>query len=421
MQIDQVRFQRQVGIVKNWANNFNGQGTLEAVTGFGKTMVGQVAHRWLMKYAGVGAKTVVIVPTLPLKEQWERIARESKWEVYEIWTIQSFIRQETMDCDLLILDEIHMYKAEQFRRCFDIAVYQFVLGLTATLDDTDPRHHIIDLFAPVVSTIKLDEALDNRWISPYRVYNLGVKLEPAVLEEYQEVSASFGKCKAFFNHDFELMMKCYTQKKWREAFAADYQKIDPEVNVQRIFLTARKGANAMRRRKQILYESTAKLDVAVDICREHPERKIIVFGQSIEAAEYIRKQLGREAEAYHSKIKARTINGKKVGSKTVKKQILERFCKPDVKLHVLATAKAMDMGVDIPVLDTGIVVAGTSKSLQNIQRLGRIVRKTKDKIAIWVEIYALDTQDMRWLNQRQSDIPEELIQQIDHHSEITWT
>ena len=415
MIIDPVRLKRQAEVVRAWGNNFNGQGTLEAVTGFGKTMVGRIAHRWLLKYKGVDSTVIVIVPSLVLKEQWEGIALESKWRSYEIWTIQSFVKQDHVPCDLLILDEIQMYKADEFRKCFNIADYHFVLGLTAHLDKDDPRQEIIDTFAPVCDVVTMEEAIDGGGGSPYRIYNLGIELDPATRKEYDIISQSYGKCVAFFDHDFKEMMRCYTIKTEREDKAKE-----TGLTTSAVYLMARKGTESLRRRKEILYNYPGKLETVVELCREHPERKIITFGQTIDSADYVSKQLGSAAEAYHSKIKSRVIDGKKVGPATVKKDILERFCKPDVKLNVLSTARSMDMGVDIPLLDTGICYAGASKVLQNIQRIGRVVRKQKGKVAIWIEIYILDSQDVRWLSKRQSGLPRDIISDIRSISEISW-
>lgn len=417
MIIDKVRLKRQAEIVKNWANNFNCQGTLEAVTGFGKTMVGRIAHAWALQHKE-SSITVVIVPTTALKEQWEDIAIESNWKNYRVWTIQSFIKQKIIICDLLILDEIHMYRAEQFSRCFEIADYSWVLGLTATLSKDHENQGIIDRYAPMCDEITLKEALDEGWINEYRVYNIGVKLDTESRILYDQATKNFGTAMGFFEHDFDLMMKCYTKKKWREEFARLHN--DDWVTPKTTWLMARKGLDGMRNRKTLLYNYPAKLDLAVSICREHPERKIVVFGQSIKSADYISKSLGTVAEAYHSKIRSKTVNGKKIGPAKVKKDILARFCKIGVQLYVLVTAKALDMGIDIPVLDTGIVIAGTSKMRQFIQRLGRIVRIMEGKTAVWIEIYVLDSQDVRWLEQRQTGVPRNLIKTIEDPSEIQW-
>jgi len=415
MKIDPVRLKRQAEVVRTWGNNFNGQGTLQAVTGFGKTMVGRIAYRWLLQYKGQDSTVIVVVPSLVLKEQWEAIAADSQWGNYEVWTIQSFIKRDIVPCDLLILDEIQMYKAHEFRKCFSIANYFFVLGLTAHLDKDDPRQEIIDEFAPLCDIVTMEQALDGGWVSPYRIYNLGIELDEATRKEYNIVSQAYGKCVSFFDHDFSAMMACYTNKPSRERKARE-----KDMPANEVFLMARKGALSIRRRKEILYNYNGKLDTVVEICREHPERKIITFGQTIDSAEYINTQLGPVAEAYHSKIKSRILNGKKVGPAKVKKDILERFCKPDVKLNVLSTAKSMDMGVDIPLLDTGICYAGASKVLQNIQRIGRVVRKQKGKMAIWIEIYILDSQDVRWLLKRQESLPRDIVHHIRHSSEILW-
>ncbi|KKM08509.1 hypothetical protein LCGC14_1723880, partial [marine sediment metagenome] len=70
MKLDPIKKKRQDEIVESWWNN-NGKGTLEAVTGFGKTVVGLMASRKVQKI-DIG-HILVVVPTLYLQNQWREL------------------------------------------------------------------------------------------------------------------------------------------------------------------------------------------------------------------------------------------------------------------------------------------------------------------------------------------------------------
>ena len=419
MAIDPVRFKRQKELALQWITEANGMGTLEAVTGFGKTMVARVAER-LVRNRENDPHTVIVVPSLALKDQWEEIAKDSFFS-YEIWTVQSLYKYKgTIECSFLIADEIHMYEADQFKKIFYIVVPTFTLGLTATLEGSKIDRKTIAVYAPIFARVDLDEALKYGWISEYRVYNIGIWLDARTKTEYDSATTTFGKNISLFK-DFDHMLACMTQKQTRIDWAEELTDNGVgEFDERNVYLCSTAAFNGMKKRKKLLYEYDAKVKMAADIARSRPDRNIIVFGQSIMTAERVSTFLGDKARAYHSKVKGEIINGKKRSAKFTKARILEDFCKPGVNPYVLATAKALDMGIDIPMLDTGIVIAGTSKSLTAIQRLGRIVRKQEDKFAIWIELYCLDSQDEKWLFSRQQGIPRHLIHYIRSPKQIEW-
>ena len=55
---------------------------------------------------------------------------------------------------------------------------------------------------------------------------------------------------------------------------------------------------------------------------------------------------------------------------------LEEDFKND-KYRVMISVKSLDEGTNVPSVSTAIIIAGTSVKRQMIQRLGRILRKTK--------------------------------------------
>src|SRR5690606_25442833 len=94
----------------------------------------------------------------------------------DVYIINSAVNLESQDCTLLILDEIHKYLSSTFRNVFKVFRYKYILGLTASIDWTDPRTRILDKLCPVIYTIPMEECLRNGWVAPYVVYNVGVEM-----------------------------------------------------------------------------------------------------------------------------------------------------------------------------------------------------------------------------------------------------
>ena len=65
------------------------------------------------------------------------------------------------------------------------------MGLTATLEREDGFHTIILQYLSVFDEISVNEALDEGWISPYRVYNVAVNLTSEELLLYKKADNSF--------------------------------------------------------------------------------------------------------------------------------------------------------------------------------------------------------------------------------------
>jgi superfamily II DNA or RNA helicase len=51
----------------------------------------------------------------------------------------------------------------------------------------------------------------------------------------------------------------------------------------------------------------------------------------------------------------------------------------------------LNEGVDVPAAGVGIVLGGTGSATENVQRLGRILRKHGDKQAVLYEVIARGT------------------------------
>jgi superfamily II DNA or RNA helicase len=72
-----------------------------------------------------------------------------------------------------------------------------------------------------------------------------------------------------------------------------------------------------------------------------------------------------------------------------RKEILKRL--QGGEYLAVVTCQVLNEGVDVPSASVGIILGGTGSTTENVQRLGRILRKHGDKRAILYEIVARGT------------------------------
>ena len=178
------RTERQLEIVQKFADN-KGRGTLLAATGFGKTFTAVMVILRMIK-SRPDCKIIVVVPTINLKNQWKKeLKRYKAAKNCEVLVINTAYKTKTT-CDLLICDEIHAYGAEQFIKVFDKISYEFIFGLTATIERSDGMHEVLLEYAPVIDEVHIDECHANGWVSDYLVYNLAVPMYDDEQENYDK-------------------------------------------------------------------------------------------------------------------------------------------------------------------------------------------------------------------------------------------
>ena len=134
-----TRDERQEICIQKWKST-NGKATIEAGTGFGKTVVGlKIISRLVERKPNLDV--IIVVPTITLKEQWES-KLGGLLNNCTVLVINTVIK-EVNNCDLLIIDEIHRVFADTFKEVFKCVGYKYILGLTATVERLDGKHLLI--------------------------------------------------------------------------------------------------------------------------------------------------------------------------------------------------------------------------------------------------------------------------------------
>jgi superfamily II DNA or RNA helicase len=103
MQIDKKRLIRQLRGCVKWIRN-GARGTFEYCTGFGKTFSALILIRKLQK-KNHNRTSIVVVPTIQLKEQWEEEVKVFGLRNVKVFVINTVVLQKMrLKTDLLILD-----------------------------------------------------------------------------------------------------------------------------------------------------------------------------------------------------------------------------------------------------------------------------------------------------------------------------
>lgn len=369
MNID--RTTRQVLGLKKWREN-NFCGIAEYPTGFGKTYTAIMAIKGMVPRAGI-TSCLVVVPTVELKSQWEVELKKNKVTIAEVMVINTAIKH-MHKVDMLVLDEVHRYAAESFRKIFQTVSCDYVMGLTATLEREDGFHEVILEHLTVFDKITVDEALENEWIAPYVVYNIPVSLDAADQLEYNKANNAFRHFAAQLGHGGQAFRNA-------NAFLKSSDKA----------LAGQAGAyyNSMRKRKNICQNNSNKILATKQIIDALPGRNGLIFSATTEFAESLQDCLGDICMTFHSKIKRKD-----------QELIVKRFKDKRTKVRFLSSVQALNEGFNVPDCSLAIIAGSTSTKRTFIQQLGRVVRKTPDKEAIIINLYTPGSQEEVWMSKR---------------------
>ena len=436
--IDENKLNRQLLGVEKWKEN-KGIGTLNYYTGVGKTYSAIIIiNRVLNK--NPATNVVIIVPSDELKKQWKielntHIEDKSWLNNINVYIINTAVRS-IFRCNLLVLDEIHEYYSDERIEFIKKCKYQFILGLTATWEDTNNRHCIMETICPIVDKIDEDEALANNYISKFYEYNLACTLTDKEREDYDHFSKIVGDNMNKFgkNNSLGVAGLCLTGDKkhkpleycfmWASKMGwtrdmdlsiRENRELNDLWHPRHIIGYARNLMTAIRERKNILYTAENKLKLAMEIIDKYPKLKTICFSQSTIFADKLATLINEKAinqrdrcVVYHSKLETiKELNPKgkvvKVGSTILKRRAIEAI--KTGQARVISTASALDKGFNVKDIRLGITTSSTQNPTQHKQRGGRVKRiesYTEDITVLIVNIYVKDTKDEDWLIKRQS-------------------
>jgi len=282
------------------------------------------------------------------------------------------LRDKKIAKDLFVFDEIHRSLSEQNIRAL-INNYKHILCLTATLEREDKRHEILLKRVPVVYRYEQKEAIRDNVLSEYEIVNIGVDLTPNELIKYQRYD--------------DIVVEHFREHR---TSTFNFKKLPWKV------------MSAITRRRQLLMNAESKISKTIELLNQINYKKIIVFCEFIVTAKRIEqelKKIGTKCCIYTSKMKAQE-----------NKDMMKQF---ETDINIMISVRSLDEGIDVPSVDSLIIVGSSKVKRQNVQRFGRALRKQENKCAIIYQLYCSNTKDRDWLNTRMKPFYESSIS-------VTW-
>ncbi len=380
------------------------RGTLEWTTGAGKSRCGVLASTWLFRVME-DPSILVITPTQTIRDQAWRDEFD-KWGAKELFDnnvecvcIQTAYRYVDKHYDLVICDEIHNYipitDEYMYFKFFENNKFDKILGLSASIDrELIPK---LNTIAPIVDTIDTNKAVKLGLVSPFKVYNIPVEMSFEDRLSYGKYDAEFHLTFKLFNKDLALMFQCLKSKGVFTNFLKSRFNLKNaskgEFNdVWHTYKTYAIRCNtAMRKRKELLYEATSKLEAIDSITKLLGSRYGVIFNQTAKFADKVGELIGETCIVEHSKIKP----AKK------RKENLKKFMDPKDGVRFISAVKSLNEGANLNRVDYIIIASGTSKLKDFIQRVGRSIRWQDGKEAIVVRLYVKDSQEEKWVGSSQ--------------------
>jgi len=379
-------------------------GTLEYATGVGKSKCGVLAAGWLIKH-NPDARILILTPTQTIRDQaWKNEFK--KWgakgifdnnvECVCIQTAYKFVNEEY---DLVIADEIHNYipvtNEYMYFKFFENNKINKLLGLSASIaPELLPK---LDTIAPIVDSIDTNKAVELGLVSPFVVYNIPIEMSQSDNVEYAKHDAEFHSTFQLFDKDLSLMFACLKSKstfinhlcKKFQLSKSDTAKVDEVYNTYKAF--PYRCNSAMRKRKELLYETKSKLTAVGELSTMFGDRYGVIFNETSKFADEVGKLIGDSCVVEHSKVKPSKL----------RKLNIQKFQDGRTKIKRISAVKSLNEGANLNRVDFIIIAAGTSKLKDFIQRVGRSIRWQDGKKAMIVRLYIKDSQEEKWVKSSQ--------------------
>lgn len=377
----------QLEAAKAWIDN-GCRGSVIFSTGTGKTEIAFECARWAARLSGQDRFTIlVLVPRIVLIEQNVRRLRRygisddhigiyygERKDIREITisTYQSAINNYNLirSANMVVLDEVHLVSesAVAFDSIFDIIVEdsrKAILGLTATINEKDPKYQTILTVVPPVKKYMIKDAVTDGRLAKPIVRPVEVSFTSEEQKSYDEASTAI--------KEISRKLQAYDPGKMTKILMRGGSR----ASMAKIWFAH------VRKRKELLSATRQKLLKAAELAKRHTGERIMIFSETIDSIQQLEAILeanGIPAQTIHNGIKTKE-----------RKEILESWGKdyfPLLSVHTL------EIGYDVPQVGIAIIIASTSNMNQVAQRIGRVVRKVdgKDQALVYV-VYVSGTKD----------------------------
>jgi superfamily II DNA or RNA helicase len=328
--------------------------------------------------------TIIIVPTKALLDQWNELIIKFDLRNIQVYVINTIALKEIKyQSNLLVIDECHRYTSEKFKTIFQKIQYTWVLGLSATLEESHLQ--VLNKFCPVVDEVDIDEAKLNNYVSEFNVYNLAIPLSYRDCDLLDKWQNDYFKYSSIFVGGFPDAYKIMSSKKMLDELCKSVGW-----NPGEVIGYAKSLIKIVAARKLFFYNHPLKEEAAFEIFDRFKDKKIITYSESIK---FMDKLNTEDSLSYHSKL-----------TKKERLKVMETFKEREGQIRILNGGKSICEGIDIKNLSLGVRFSYTTSKLKFTQFLGRVCRKEEDnKNAIMVNVCMTRndgkiTQEEKWLD-----------------------
>jgi superfamily II DNA or RNA helicase len=366
--LERKPFPYQQEAVETWTKSGK-RGVIVLPTGAGKTFVAQMIIERLQR------NTLVVTPTIDLMQQWYGVLgtgfdidvgligggyyepRQVTVTTYD----SAYIHMERIGnrFGLIVFDECHHLPGPSYLMAAESCIAPFRLGLTATPDRDDGEEwRLQDAIGPIAYRKEINE-LAGDYLSDYETVRVYVRLSDEERTEYESERAIYRDFVRAENISLggpsgwtRFLMATSRSEQGRRAFLA------------------------YRNQKAIAQASGAKIRELEDLLAKHRFDRVIIFTNDNKTVYKISRKFLIPAITHQTKVKERH-------------EILQRFNAGEYPF--LVTSKVLNEGVDVPAANVAVILSGSGSVREHVQRLGRILRRAKNKHALLYEVVAEDT------------------------------
>lgn len=263
---------------------------------------------------------------------------------------------------LVIFDETHHLAAPGYMQIAEMLASPWRMGLTATYEREDKLHRELDeVLGGKVYEISL-EALKGKHLSDFVTKRIVVSMLPEEKREYDINQARY--------------LNFLRSRGIRMRSPADFTRF---VVLSGRDKDGREALLAKNRARQIAMNSCAKIVELGKILRLHRSERTIIFTEYNELVYRISNEF--------------LIPG--ITHRTPKKERVELFgAFRSGEYSRVVTSNVLEEGIDVPEASVGVILSGSGSVREYRQRLGRILRKREEKLAMLYEIVSEDTSEV---------------------------
>lgn len=382
--------------LKAWESS-DFHGIVHVATGAGKTVLAIAAiDRFLSCYPK--AKIRIVVPTVPLARQWQtallhhegrrlfpaffgagvRSDPDSPVMIYIInsarESLAGHIRKDLAQGIpvLLICDECHHCQSPVNRKIFRFKATDSLpgsrcatLGLSATPFGTAHDDILTDALGPEIFRYDFEDAVKAGIVSSFTVGEISVSFLDQERLTYEalsdEIRVLLARLLKAHPHLKNLSAAAFMKEVRKIAQAAD---MDPSEPASAFLLKTYE-------RKEISALARARIQCGLSLIESlSGSERILVFceriSQTEEFAALLRRRQANLCAVYHSGM-----------TREARERNMQAF--RDGAVRILVACRCLDEGIDVPDASVGIVLSCSAIPRQRIQRLGRILRRSRDK------------------------------------------